>query len=82
MAFTVLRILVNNGPPDPPIRRPLESNAENPNVFTGPLTQATGPLQSDAGVGIGYLIFDESLGFPYLKINKFGGFTKFIFHAF
>ena len=21
-------------------------------------------------------------GFPYLKINRFGGFTKFIFHAF
>ena len=31
---------------------------------------------------IGYLMLDDSLGFPYLKIDKFGGFTKFIFHVF
>ena len=31
---------------------------------------------------IGYLILDDSLGFPYLKIDKCGGFTKFIFHVF
>ena len=37
------------------------------------------PLDS---LTIGYLILDDSLGFPSLKINKFGGFTKFLFHVF
>ena len=38
-----------------PIGALLEPYRRNHGLLTGPLTQATGPLWSDAGVGIGML---------------------------